>query len=229
MWTQDSQDSLGANYAGIIRNVEAALRPGAIILMHENRGQTIRALTTLLPVPAPPTPALGQPARAVRHRSALAGAAAIEAGPACPRRPLMSAARANPRVGTGVGLPAMTYATLRYELAATGVATIALDQPETRNALSDELLAELLAALEQARDDPRRALRRAHLHPREGVLQRRQPRRLRRRCRRSCTSTSPPSASRPCSACWASWASRRSAPPTATCWRARSASRWPAT
>jgi peptidoglycan/xylan/chitin deacetylase (PgdA/CDA1 family) len=50
MWTQDSGDSLGANYAGIIRNAERALRPGAIILMHENRGQTIRALSTLLPV-----------------------------------------------------------------------------------------------------------------------------------------------------------------------------------
>jgi peptidoglycan/xylan/chitin deacetylase (PgdA/CDA1 family) len=50
LWTADSRDSLGANWAAIIRNVEAALRPGAIILMHENRGQTIRALTTLLPV-----------------------------------------------------------------------------------------------------------------------------------------------------------------------------------
>jgi peptidoglycan/xylan/chitin deacetylase (PgdA/CDA1 family) len=50
MWTQDSRDSLGANWAGIIHNVEIALHPGAIILMHENRGQTIRALTTLLPV-----------------------------------------------------------------------------------------------------------------------------------------------------------------------------------
>jgi peptidoglycan/xylan/chitin deacetylase (PgdA/CDA1 family) len=49
LWTVDSADSLGANWAGIIRNVEAGLRPGAIILMHENRGQTIRALTTLLP------------------------------------------------------------------------------------------------------------------------------------------------------------------------------------
>jgi peptidoglycan/xylan/chitin deacetylase (PgdA/CDA1 family) len=49
MWTQDSGDSLGADWSGIIHNVEAALRPGAIILMHENRGQTIRALTTLLP------------------------------------------------------------------------------------------------------------------------------------------------------------------------------------
>lgn len=49
LWTVDSGDSLGANWAGIIHNVEAGLRPGAIILMHENRGQTIRALTTLLP------------------------------------------------------------------------------------------------------------------------------------------------------------------------------------
>jgi enoyl-CoA hydratase len=39
-----------------------------------------------------------------------------------------------------------------YELAA-GVATIALDQPDTRNALSDELLDELIAAFEAARDD----------------------------------------------------------------------------
>ena len=50
LWNVDSQDSLGADWAQIITNVEAGLRPGAIILMHENRGQTIRALTTLLPV-----------------------------------------------------------------------------------------------------------------------------------------------------------------------------------
>jgi len=50
MWSMDSRDSLGANWAAIIENVESDLRPGAIILMHENRGQTIRALTTLLPV-----------------------------------------------------------------------------------------------------------------------------------------------------------------------------------
>jgi peptidoglycan/xylan/chitin deacetylase (PgdA/CDA1 family) len=49
MWTMDSRDSLGAEWNGIIQNVESALRPGAIILMHENHGQTIRALTTLLP------------------------------------------------------------------------------------------------------------------------------------------------------------------------------------
>ncbi len=50
LWNVDSADSLGANYAGITRNVEAGLHPGSIILMHENRGQTIRALTTVLPV-----------------------------------------------------------------------------------------------------------------------------------------------------------------------------------
>jgi enoyl-CoA hydratase len=42
---------------------------------------------------------------------------------------------------------------IRYEVAATGVATITLDDPETRNALSDELLRELLAALRAARED----------------------------------------------------------------------------
>jgi enoyl-CoA hydratase/carnithine racemase len=47
----------------------------------------------------------------------------------------------------------MPYATLRYDVAETGVATIALDQPETRNALSDALLSDLIAALEAARDD----------------------------------------------------------------------------
>jgi enoyl-CoA hydratase len=47
----------------------------------------------------------------------------------------------------------MAYSTLRYELSDAGVATIALDQPDTRNALSDELLGELVAALEAARDD----------------------------------------------------------------------------
>ena len=51
-------------------------------------------------------------------------------------------------------MPPMTYTTLRYDLAANGVATIALDQPETRNALSDELLGELISALESVRDDP---------------------------------------------------------------------------
>ena len=47
---------------------------------------------------------------------------------------------------------ALTYATVRYE-AAEGVATIAMDQPDTRNALSDDLLGDLIAAFEAARDD----------------------------------------------------------------------------
>lgn len=49
-------------------------------------------------------------------------------------------------------MPGVSYETLRYDVA-DGVATIALDQPETRNALSDELLDDLLAAFEAARDD----------------------------------------------------------------------------
>jgi enoyl-CoA hydratase len=47
----------------------------------------------------------------------------------------------------------MAYDTLRYDVAG-GVATVTLDQPETRNALSDELLDELLDAFGAARDDP---------------------------------------------------------------------------
>jgi enoyl-CoA hydratase/carnithine racemase len=47
----------------------------------------------------------------------------------------------------------MSYDTVRYEVADTGVATIALDQPDTRNALSDALLTDLVAAFESARDD----------------------------------------------------------------------------
>jgi enoyl-CoA hydratase/carnithine racemase len=46
----------------------------------------------------------------------------------------------------------MAYEQLRYD-AADGVATIALDHPETRNALSDAMLDELLAAFAQARGD----------------------------------------------------------------------------
>lgn len=49
LWSVDSRDSLGANWAQIIQNVESGLQPGAIVELHENRGQTIRALTTLLP------------------------------------------------------------------------------------------------------------------------------------------------------------------------------------
>src|SRR3954466_2315169 len=46
----------------------------------------------------------------------------------------------------------MPFDTVRYA-AAGGVATITLDQPDTRNALSDELLDDLIAAFETARDD----------------------------------------------------------------------------
>jgi enoyl-CoA hydratase/carnithine racemase len=47
----------------------------------------------------------------------------------------------------------MPFETLRYEVAGNGVATVTLDQPETRNALSNQVLDELTAAFEAARDD----------------------------------------------------------------------------
>jgi enoyl-CoA hydratase/carnithine racemase len=46
----------------------------------------------------------------------------------------------------------VSYATLRYDVG-DGVATIALDQPDSRNALSDAMLDDLLAAFAAARDD----------------------------------------------------------------------------
>jgi enoyl-CoA hydratase len=49
--------------------------------------------------------------------------------------------------------PSMSYETVRYEVDERGVATIALDQPETRNALSDQVLDDLLTAFGAARDD----------------------------------------------------------------------------
>jgi enoyl-CoA hydratase/carnithine racemase len=61
--------------------------------------------------------------------------------------------RADPLAHPAIGSAHMPFTTLRYDVADTGVATIALDQPDTRNALSDELLGDLIAAFEQARDD----------------------------------------------------------------------------
>jgi enoyl-CoA hydratase len=47
----------------------------------------------------------------------------------------------------------LAYETLLYDVAANGVATVTLNHPETRNALSNEVLGELIAALEASRDD----------------------------------------------------------------------------
>src|SRR3954449_12143271 len=47
----------------------------------------------------------------------------------------------------------MAYETLLYDAAPNGVATITLNQPDTRNALSPGVLGELVAAFEEARDD----------------------------------------------------------------------------
>ena len=87
---------------------------------------------------------------------------------------------------------------VRYDVA-DHVATIALDQPEKRNALSDALLDDLIAAFERARDDDDVRAVVLDLHAREGLLRRRRPRGLLRRRPADPTSTSPPTASRACS------------------------------
>jgi enoyl-CoA hydratase/carnithine racemase len=47
----------------------------------------------------------------------------------------------------------LAYETILYDVAGNGVATVTLNQPDTRNALSNEVLSELIAAFEAARDD----------------------------------------------------------------------------
>jgi enoyl-CoA hydratase/carnithine racemase len=47
----------------------------------------------------------------------------------------------------------VAYETLLYDVAPNGVATITLNQPDTRNALSNEVLGELIDAFEAARED----------------------------------------------------------------------------
>ncbi len=91
LWNVDSRDSVGADWTQIIARVEAGLHPGAIILMHENHGQTIRALTTLLPelkrrhlrsVSLPELLALDPPsvAQVRRGRLGCSGAAKVAPG-----------------------------------------------------------------------------------------------------------------------------------------------------
>jgi enoyl-CoA hydratase len=56
---------------------------------------------------------------------------------------------------TVVELGRVPYETILYDVRSDGVATIALDQPDTRNALSNQLLGDLIEAFEFARDDER--------------------------------------------------------------------------
>ncbi len=49
LWSTDSRDSLGADRHEILRLCKEGIKPGAIILLHENRGQTYWAVNRLLP------------------------------------------------------------------------------------------------------------------------------------------------------------------------------------
>jgi peptidoglycan/xylan/chitin deacetylase (PgdA/CDA1 family) len=48
LWSIDSGDSQGKNWRQIGREVLRNIQPGSIVLMHDNRGQTIRALRRLI-------------------------------------------------------------------------------------------------------------------------------------------------------------------------------------
>ncbi|MGD0167307.1 MAG: polysaccharide deacetylase family protein [Gaiellaceae bacterium] len=48
LWSIDSDDSQGKNWRGIAHEVLGNVEPGSIILLHDNRGQTVRALKQLI-------------------------------------------------------------------------------------------------------------------------------------------------------------------------------------
>ncbi|HEX9234765.1 MAG TPA: polysaccharide deacetylase family protein [Actinomycetota bacterium] len=48
IWSVDSRDSDGATPQEVLANVTAGLRPGAIVLMHENRGSTLSMLPQIM-------------------------------------------------------------------------------------------------------------------------------------------------------------------------------------
>lgn len=79
LWSVDSGDSTGSDVEGVYRNVLRGLKPGAIILFHENRATTIKSLIRyvlpevqrrkLKPVSVPELLALDPPtATQVRNR-----------------------------------------------------------------------------------------------------------------------------------------------------------------
>ncbi len=49
LWSVDTRDSLGASWDEILATLKRGTAPGAIILMHENHGQTQKALNRYLP------------------------------------------------------------------------------------------------------------------------------------------------------------------------------------
>jgi peptidoglycan/xylan/chitin deacetylase (PgdA/CDA1 family) len=48
LWSVDSLDSRGATTVEVLANVTESIRPGSIVLLHENRGTTLHALPDLL-------------------------------------------------------------------------------------------------------------------------------------------------------------------------------------
>ena len=49
LWNVESGDSAGVGWEQMLRNLEAHLAPGDIVLFHENRGQTQKVINRLLP------------------------------------------------------------------------------------------------------------------------------------------------------------------------------------
>lgn len=49
LWSIDSEDSAGASWDRMLVTMKRDIHPGAIILLHENRGQTEKAMNRFIP------------------------------------------------------------------------------------------------------------------------------------------------------------------------------------
>lgn len=49
LWDVDSQDAVGATWDSMLARLKTEIRPGSIVLMHENRGQTQKVVNRLVP------------------------------------------------------------------------------------------------------------------------------------------------------------------------------------
>ena len=117
LWTVDSADSLGANYARIEHNVISGLHGGSIVLMHENHGQTVRALIAIFA------------ALQRKHLRAVSVPRAARRRPAAPRAGARGRARLWPRARRARRRVARTAGSLCSLTSAT-----ARGQPATRTA-----------------------------------------------------------------------------------------------
>ena len=172
----------GASAEEVLRRVRT-LRPGSVTTygdLSPGRAALRRRGALRVPRPDRAVAASGSRRRVARQGRAPAPAARGR-GRALPRGARGHARSVGSAGARVVEMQAMAYEKILYDVRDDGVATITLDDPDTRNALSGDLLGGADRGLRGGARRRARALRRAHLDAREGLLRRRQPRPVRRR------------------------------------------------